>query len=70
MGPYEQAVAVLSDAITDYIRKAKRRGTIGMSKACLMQCIPTRGVYLPNANAFQRAFEDAIVAAKAGKFVY
>lgn len=68
---YQEAVNILSANISSYIKSAKRGGTVGMSKGNLRQVVSTKGVNLPNTNAFMRAFDDAVkVAAGAKGFVY
>jgi hypothetical protein len=56
---YDEAVNILEKHLREYIAKAKRQGTVGMSKANLKQVVSTRGLRIP-ASAFDRAFNDAV----------
>ena len=68
-GEWDDNVAVLTQSIKKAVQSAKKDGTTAMSKANLKQVISTRGVNLPNRNAFERAFEEAVSKAGLGKFI-
>lgn len=56
---FDDAVSQLVSNLKDTIQQVKRQGTVGMAKKNLRQLVSTRGVNLPNANAFERAFDAA-----------
>lgn len=49
----------LETRILNYIQQAKKEGTTGMSKDNLKMVIDLKGINLPNANAYYRAFNEA-----------
>lgn len=62
-GTWEDNVTELTARIKRTVESARADGTVGMSKANLKQLVNTSGLRFPNANAFERAFEEAVVKA-------
>jgi hypothetical protein len=69
-GPWDDNVARLTENIKKEVRAQKADGTVSMSKANLKQMVKSGGLRFPNENAFERAFEEALVKAGVGKFVH
>lgn len=67
--PWEENVEQLSQDIKRTVQAARRDGTVSMSKANLKQLVSTR-VRFPNANAFERGFEEAMGKSGARSFVH
>jgi hypothetical protein len=67
--PWEDNVAELASRIKKLVRKLRADGTISMSKGNLKQMVSSRGLSFPNANAFERGFEEALQQAGVGRFV-
>ena len=57
---WTETVTKIETNILDYIRQAKKEGTTGMSVDNLRQVVDTRGINLPNPNAYYRAFDEAL----------
>ena len=64
---WSEAVTKIEANIRDYIKQAKKEGTVGMSVGNLQQVVPTTGVSLPNPNAYYRAFNEAVEAVRKNK---
>lgn len=62
--PWEEAVLVLESNVKELVARWKREGTVGCSFRNLMQCVSSRNVWLPNANAFERALREAVSRVK------
>ena len=67
--PWDENVTELADRIKQAVRAQKADGTVGMSKQNLKSLVSSRGLSFPNANAFERAFEEALGKAGVGSFV-
>lgn len=61
-------IASLVDRCKQYIRHAKRRGTVGMSHGNLRQVIDLRGLHFANQNHFERCFAEALPLVKVKGF--
>jgi hypothetical protein len=67
-GQFDDNVAELAATIKKKVAEARADGTMGMSKRNLKALVSSRG--FPNANAFERGFEEALQKAGVGKFIY
>ncbi len=56
---FTEAVTRLETGILDAIKRAKKEGTVGMSKINLKAMTPPIGITFPNPNAWHRAWDEA-----------
>jgi hypothetical protein len=67
----DQTVKTLVANIKAYIKKAKRQGTVGMSKTNLKQVVSTKGIEYHGTNApwtFHQDFMQAVALVKVKGF--
>ena len=70
LSAWDESLAALTANIRTKVRELKRDGVTGMGRANLRQIVSTRGVNVPNANAFERLLDQAIERADAQGFIY
>jgi hypothetical protein len=68
--PWEDNVVELAGRIKKAVKEQRADGIVSMSKGNLKQLISSRGLSFPNANAFERGFEEALGRAGVGKFIH
>jgi hypothetical protein len=66
---WDNNLTELTKRIKEKVREMKADGTVSMSAANLKQVVSLRGLSFPNANAFERAFAEAINKAGVGRFI-